>query len=635
LPLNARQAAAVALIGRGLRVLTVRPSGKEANQVGWPATATSDPKVAIEWWGENPSNNIGCFADDVIFLDVDVKDGKQGLKSLAMLQAMYNLTPTYTQRSPTGGLHFAYRYPPGFAARYKTCANEIPGFPGIDIRASRTGYVAGAGSSRPDGDYTVERDLPIADGDMALLDILPLASAKSDKGLGNEALVELDTPAAIERAMYYLIEDAPEALEGEGGNAQTFKVVARVKDFGISRDLNLELTDKHWNEFSAKPPWSLDELSTIVNNVYRHGRNAVGISAPEAEFEAVELDNTKQPPAARRALFTTDWGDDVDFTEDTPLIQDVMSLGSMVVTYGDSNVGKTFVALDQCYHVASGLDWNGHKVTQGLVFYVAAEGGKGFQKRIAAYKTRFGVKRLPFTVVPCPIDLQSDQADTAKLVKLIQEAEARHGVKCVLVVIDTLARAIAGGDENTTVDMSKFVAQSDRLRAATGATVNIIHHTGKDKSKGARGSSALRAATDTEIEIDTGVVRVTKQRDMDAGAPMPFELLPVEIGHRSDGSAITSCVVNWIASAAGEFNAQLTPPQQLALDALDQLLSEAAKSGAPKRTVTPGEWCKAVETAKGGGKGGKQLLARVGPVLIQAGYVVKTANNQYVRIGNE
>ena len=172
--------------------------------------------------------------------------------------------------------------------------------------------------------------------------------------------------------------------------------------------------------------------------------------------------------------------------------------------------------------------------------------------------------------MPCAADLFSEQGDTARLIKLIRDVEADFGQKCVLIVIDTLARAMAGGDENTSADMGKFVRNCDKLREAIGATVNIIHHTGKDKAKGARGSSALRAATDTEIEIDVGKLAVTKQRDMAKGEEMRFELEPVEIGHRSDGKIVTACVVRWVS--VSEFESRVSPAAMEMLGVLEQMI---------------------------------------------------------------
>ncbi len=280
--------------------------------------------------------------------------------------------------------------------------------------------------------------------------------------------------------------------------------------------------------------------------------------------------NPDAPAPKKRGLYYVKWDDAKPNLDQPYLIDDVMDLGAMVVTYGDSNAGKTYVVLDQAFAIAAGKEWNGHKVKQGLVVYVAAEGGTGFQKRIEAYRLEHKAHGIPFALVPCPIDLQSDTADTTKLVKLIREAELDFGHKCVLVVIDTLARAMGGGDENTSVDMSKFVGHCDRLRTALGCTTNVIHHTGKDKAKGARGSSALRAATDTEIEVQPGVFEVKKQRDLETVEQSRFQLKSVSVGARVDGKAVTACVVEWIVES--EFEVKVTPDAATFLKMFEALM---------------------------------------------------------------
>ena len=106
---------------------------------------------------------------------------------------------------------------------------------------------------------------------------------------------------------------------------------------------------------------------------------------------------------------------------------------------------------------------------------------------------------------------------------------------------------MGAGDENTAKDMGQFVQSVDAIRQATGAHVAIIHHSGKDAGKGARGSGSLRAAVDTEIELRRNgaaiVATATKQRDMVCGAEFAYRLVSVELGHDSDGEALTSAIV--------------------------------------------------------------------------------------------
>lgn len=231
------------------------------------------------------------------------------------------------------------------------------------------------------------------------------------------------------------------------------------------------------------------------------------------------------------------------------IVRDLIAAGSAVVIYGDSNSGKTFFALDLCLHVATGRPWRGHRVQRGLVVYVAAEGGHGIRNRLAAYRQAAPwAKGAPFATLPQSVDLLNQHEGTGPLIDVIRAAEETAGQKAAAIVLDTLARVMAGGNENEARDMSAFIANVDRIRADTGAAVLIVHHAGKDATKGARGHSSLRAAVDTEILIEgqegTRTATVCKQRDMPTGQRYAFDLVPVQVGiDAEDGSAITSCVV--------------------------------------------------------------------------------------------
>lgn len=230
-----------------------------------------------------------------------------------------------------------------------------------------------------------------------------------------------------------------------------------------------------------------------------------------------------------------------------PLIKGLLDCGTMSVLYGDSNVGKSFVALDMCYHIAEGVPYAGMKTTPGIIVYVAAEGGAGILKRARALRDRFDPEHPErFIIVPEPVDLRSSAADAAAVAQLCVQLEADNaeGLKVVLIIIDTTSRAMAGGDENSSVDFGAYVTNIDKLRSYTSAHVMSIHHTGKDKAKGARGHSLLRAATDTEIEVGEGTIEVMKQRDLDKSWCTGFELTEIQLGVDDDLEPITSVTVD-------------------------------------------------------------------------------------------
>ncbi|KQT84686.1 hypothetical protein ASG51_00915 [Methylobacterium sp. Leaf465] len=251
-----------------------------------------------------------------------------------------------------------------------------------------------------------------------------------------------------------------------------------------------------------------------------------------------------------------------------PLVDDLLDQRAMTVLYGESNTGKTFVAMDLAYHVASGLPWGGMRTEQHAVVYIAAEGGAGARKRAAALRSKYGP--CPgFLYLLSPVNLLDPNADLGPLIDLLKGVD-RLG----LIVLDTLSRVLAGGDENSSIDMGALVRHFDAIRAATDAHLLVVHHTGKKLERGARGHSLLRAATDTEIEISEGKIRVTKQRDMEKFSEAAFGLETVVLGQNARGKDITSCTVGLLARGSVEAG-ELTDREAEVLRAVTVVLARA------------------------------------------------------------
>lgn len=266
------------------------------------------------------------------------------------------------------------------------------------------------------------------------------------------------------------------------------------------------------------------------------------------------LDDDEQEPEAQddeqESLFTFTHADDLSDTEGAfDFVEDVFTDGAVSCVYGASNSGKTFLVIDLGAHVATGSEWQEKEVEQGAVLYVALEGTQGAVNRIKAMKLR-GILPTgsPFFLCFSSVNLL-DPTHPAAVVKMVAEINRLSPIPIRLIIIDTLARAIAGGDENSGQDMGKAVATIDAIRTETGAHICIIHHCGKDAARGARGWSGLRAAIDTEIEVihpegdKFRTVSFVKQRDLPTSSPLCFSLDVVEVGWNRRGKPITSCVV--------------------------------------------------------------------------------------------
>ncbi len=148
------------------------------------------------------------------------------------------------------------------------------------------------------------------------------------------------------------------------------------------------------------------------------------------------------------------------------------ALGGIV---GEAASFKSFVTLDMALSVSVGKPWAGHKTKLAPVAYIAAEGGNGLKFRIKAWQRHWNIEHTPnFFVLPEAAQL-IDQGDVTALVQALAELPAKPG----LIVVDTLARTMVGGDENSARDMSKYIAGLDRLRTETGATLLVVHHVTK------------------------------------------------------------------------------------------------------------------------------------------------------------
>ncbi len=229
------------------------------------------------------------------------------------------------------------------------------------------------------------------------------------------------------------------------------------------------------------------------------------------------------------------------------LLKGVIPSRSLAMIYGESSSGKTFCAIDLCLSIARGVPWHDKKTRKGAVLYVAAEAQYSIGVRLRAYIKHHHLENesLPFYVVPRPVDLCDGVDGQDALIRTCLDLAAK-GNEPSLIVLDTLNRVMGAADENSAADMGGLIKAVDRLRRKTGATVMLIHHSGKDRNRGARGHSSLRAAVDVEIEVSSTssgrCAKVTKSRDGTDDARFLFRLHPVRLGLDEDLDDITSCV---------------------------------------------------------------------------------------------
>jgi phage/plasmid primase-like uncharacterized protein/KaiC/GvpD/RAD55 family RecA-like ATPase len=236
-----------------------------------------------------------------------------------------------------------------------------------------------------------------------------------------------------------------------------------------------------------------------------------------------------------------------DYEAPDELVEGLMTIGSSVVVYGDSNSGKTFWALSVATAIATGTDCYGRKTDPGLVVYLASEAPASIRSRMQAIKQFYGCSLENLAMVPVPMNFYSGDQDANDVIELVKAVEQIKGKPVRLIIGDTLARMSAGANENSGEDMGPVMARFDQVATATGAAMMIIHHNGKDAARGARGWSGIRAHIDTEIEVTekdgSRSVTVTKQRELPSkGETIYFRLEVIEMGTTKFGAPATTCV---------------------------------------------------------------------------------------------
>jgi hypothetical protein len=552
--------AALALAARGFHVIPIAADAKFPPLMkDWPGWATSTDGLIADAWERNPDANIGIHCAGMAVIDVDPRKG--GDDSFAVLDTIYELPATLTTRTPSGGRHLFYALPDGHPGVPNSVGTLAPG---LDVR-STGGYVVAPGSEVATGRYVFEADVPIALAPTWLVERLGEIKLRQ-----SEHLEVPDAPEeVIARATTWLARHEG-AIEGQGGDLHTYQTACRLRDFGISEAQALGLM-LEWNYTVCLPPWSPEELIRKIQNAYRYAQeegtklavSAVDFPLPAdapVYFEA-EMGNEAVPfgPKANlptgAAPYTGPPGSTrrnkpqrlAEFAADGPATPDYLIKGFLYrqaygVVYGVRSAGKTFAALDMAYHVAAGLPWMGRKVKQGLVLYLPYEGAGGLRKRAQALRAHYGPADVPFYIQSARYNLRATEGRAA-----LGEAIAALPEKPALIIFDTFAHALCGGDENSAQDVGEFNAGVAALIEHTGACVLVLHHPAKSGNGGPRGSGALPGAIDIELEVvGDGPARVVyshKQRDTELAEPVPFKLQVVPLGMDDDGDPVTSCVV--------------------------------------------------------------------------------------------
>ncbi|MDA1094283.1 MAG: helicase RepA family protein [Acidobacteria bacterium] len=275
------------------------------------------------------------------------------------------------------------------------------------------------------------------------------------------------------------------------------------------------------------------------------------------------------------------------------LIEGVIEQPSVGFLFGPSGEGKTFVTLDWSLSVAAGRAWQGRAVKQGAVVYVVAEGSSGIPKRVTAWlqhNAESGVDGAFFVLDAVQLRTAGDVGGLLQQIKDTCDTPA-------LIVLDTFAQCFVGGEENSAKEVGEAIAAARRLSEKTGASVLLVHHSGRANVGNERGSSALRGNADVMIAVsmtaDRAVtIRNTKQKDHEHFGDIKLTLQQVSLVN-ADG--MTSCVL--VPRSRGE--CATGPAVQRSRATMNESQRRAlAVLAAAEGDLSAGDWRKAIGLAQ-------------------------------------
>lgn len=523
--------------GLGWSVVPVRP-GEKIPAIPWSGFQQARPSMAQldDWFGIG-GYGIGIVTGRVSGIFVLDFDGEAGQEQLIRLEREHGpLPPTVSALTPGGGIHLLFQHPGTPVATRKNV------LPGLDIRGDG-GFIVGhpsvhKNSRRYEWDADAHpEDVAIAAAPQWVVDLVQQATPAG--AAANAPIIQTEQPGAF---------GLPTSVIADGRESymrDTILAMLRAMRDQLGRLPTAdELFAEVWPQYSRKvdltrPGRGADEvMAKIRYTLHRVAAGAVvGLqAAPAVAAPSPAATGETAFPACPDVFPTLDIGALSSLPPVEWLIDDILTTDGFGITYGPPASLKSFLLISWALHIASGTPWLDHKVRQGAVLYVAGEGVRGMGRRIRAWMRHHKLEGvdLPFRLLPASVNL-TEPEQLARLVRTAVAAADAEGTPIALVVIDTVARAIPGADENSAQDMGRFVAAIEHIKSQVACHVHGVHHSGKDPDRGARGSSALLGAVDTMVRVtreeDQVTVEVEKQKDDDEAKPIALQIERIDLSH--------------------------------------------------------------------------------------------------------
>lgn len=583
---------AISLVTKGYYVFPAsvvrHPDGtKDLRTVEWASTSTTDLDVVAEWFADGHGWTdvcIDCGKSGIVVVDLDVRPSGDGRDVWHELEKEREdevgpASKAVTRETPSGGRHLYFRNDPRevigsrndawphvdvkghggmvFAYGYVPKPETLPLRPGwLSERVRVVGGAAGI-ASRPAagaaGGILAPDQTPAGSGF-----ILP---SRTETRAFTRAQAEAFCSGA-----WLALEAAPRGAINERLNVAAATMSHFVPEFWSAQDVESWLVEGQRRAWVAAGGADDGDYGAAISTI-RSGlgqtsdpwRAVLAADAPATFGGRLDPDGAPLPAGSQEMADAVERLHaemlDLDglarLPRPEPLIRDLLFRNTLASVTGAYGSLKTFVALDMALSIASGTAWHGHAVSRGDVWYLLAEGVAGLRRRVEAWQDEWArwhegeaLDLDGFRVLPRAVQAASGPEWSV----LVELARRRRPA---LIVIDTKARFSVGLEENSASETALLVARVDELKAASGGTVLVVHHTGWSGDR-MRGSSAWGGALDTDVLVEkTGsdrepraAVKVVKQKDAEPLAPFELAARVVLLGMDAEGDEVTSLAFN-------------------------------------------------------------------------------------------
>jgi hypothetical protein len=495
--------AALTYASWGWCVLPVVKNGKIPATAHGVHDATTDPEKIRAWWTHNPELNIGIAAGEksgIIVYDIDPRNG--GDDSWQLFQEEFGACPNTVQAMTAGGgEHFLFAYDPSV----KSCKLRD----GIDLLSNGRYFLASP--SEIEGKvYQWEASSDPVDG------VAPVA-------------IPSDWFAAFEQTKKTTATNV-NLIQGNRNDGLT-SLAGFMRHGGMTESEILAALCVA-NETRCEVPLPSSEIHQIARSVAQYETEsdvAASVALGSEIAEALLSGNigNNQYLLTRASSF---------LGQPSPIewiIKGWLPAMSTSMIYGESGIGKTFVSLDMACSIATGKDWHGTKIKQGVVVYLAGEGNYGLRQRVASWAKTYGAQGLDNLLISnkaIDLDAPASATEIISAIKTITSDDIR------LIVIDTLNNHMSG-DENSARDTRAMLNACNIVSSTFQASTMLVHHTAHaaEAKQRARGSSAWRGALDASIfvsktENEAIEVSCTKMKDAAEPSPIYGHLQTVDLG---------------------------------------------------------------------------------------------------------